>query len=220
MSLEPVARAFLIGEKAPSFIAESTRGVIFFPNDFKGKWVIFFSHPANFTPVCIREFMSFASKQPDFEKANCKLLGLSIDSAYNHSAWLRTIKDELEFAGMKDIEVTFPVISDLTMEVSKAFGILRPVPNTLQAVRAVFIIDPQAVVRTIIYYPLANDHDMEEVECGKQMICPVIVADETLGITVWARVKTHREKRRTDEEMLGLGGTASDAGIRSSTSDN
>jgi peroxiredoxin 2/4 len=213
MSLEPVARAFLIGEKAPSFIAESTRGVIFFPDDFKGKWVIFFSHPANFTPVCIKEFMAFASKQPDFEKANFTLLGLSIDTAYNHSAWLRTIKDEMEFAGMNDLEVTFPVISDQTMEVSKAFGILRPAPDTSQAVRAVFIIDPQAVVRTIIYYPLANDRDMEEAKCGKQMICPVIVADETLGITIWTRVKAHPGKRGRGEGMLGIGSRSGAAGI-------
>ena len=133
----------MIGEKAPSFKAETTQGPINFPDDFKGKWVIFFSHPADFTPVCTTEFMTFASMQPEFEKLNCKLLGLSIDSTYSHIAWLRTIKEKIEFKGMKGVEVTFPVISDLTMEVSKAFGMLQPAASTTQAVRAVFIIDPR-----------------------------------------------------------------------------
>ncbi len=142
--MEQPARLPLIGEKAPSFKAETTQGPINFPDDFKGKWVIFFSHPADFTPVCTTEFMTFASMQPEFEKLNCKLLGLSIDSTYSHIAWLRTIKEKIEYKGMKGVEVTFPVISDLTMEVSKAFGMLQPAASTTQAVRAVFIIDPEA----------------------------------------------------------------------------
>lgn len=125
----------LIGEKAPSFTAETTQGLIRFPDDYKGKWVIFFSHPADFTPVCTTEFMTFAVMQPEFEKLNCKLLGLSIDSTYSHIAWLRTIKEKIEYKGMKDVEVDFPVISDLTMEVSKAFGMLQPAASTTQAVQ-------------------------------------------------------------------------------------
>ncbi|HOI54935.1 MAG TPA: peroxiredoxin [Phycisphaerae bacterium] len=154
----------LIGEKAPSFKAETTQGPINFPDDFKGKWVVFFSHPADFTPVCTTEFMTFASMQPEFEKLNCKLLGLSIDSGYSHIAWLRTIKEKIEYKGLKDIEITFPVISDLTMEVSKAFGMLQPAASTTQAVRAVFIMDPQAIVRAILYYPLSNGRNMDEVK--------------------------------------------------------
>ncbi len=102
--------------------------------------------------------------QPEFEKLNCKLLGLSIDSTYSHIAWLRTIKEKIEFKGMKNLEVTFPVISDLTMHVSKAFGMLQPAASTTQAVRAVFIIDPNAIVRAILYYPLSNGRNMEEVK--------------------------------------------------------
>ena len=162
--MEQPARLPLINEKAPSFKAESTQGPINFPDDFKGKWVIFFSHPADFTPVCTTEFMTFASMQPEFEKLNCKLLGLSIDSSYSHIAWLRTIKEKIEFKGMKGIEVTFPVISDLTMEVAKAFGMLQPAASTTQAVRAVFIMDPEAVVRAILYYPLSNGRNMEEIK--------------------------------------------------------
>ena len=153
----------LIGEKAPAFKAETTQGPINFPEDYKGKWVIFFSHPADFTPVCTTEFMTFAAMQPEFEKLNCKLLGLSIDSTYSHIAWLRTIKEKIEYKGMKGIEVTFPVISDLTMEVSKAFGMLQASASNTQAVRAVFIIDPESVVRAILYYPLSNGRNMEEI---------------------------------------------------------
>jgi len=162
--MEQPARLPLINEKAPSFKAETTQGPINFPDDYKGKWVIFFSHPADFTPVCTTEFMTFASMQPEFEKLNCKLLGLSIDSTYSHIAWLRTIKEKIEYKGMKGVEVTFPVISDLTMEVAKAFGMLQPAASTTQAVRAVFIIDPEAVVRAILYYPLSNGRNMEEIK--------------------------------------------------------
>ena len=162
--MEQPARLPLINEKAPSFKAETTQGPINFPDDYKGKWVIFFSHPADFTPVCTTEFMTFASMQPEFEKLNCKLLGLSIDSTYSHIAWLRTIKEKIEFKGMKGIEVTFPVISDLTMEVAKAFGMLQPAASTTQAVRAVYIMDPEAVVRAILYYPLSNGRNMEEIK--------------------------------------------------------
>lgn len=161
--MEQQPRIPLIGEKAPSFVAETTQGEIRFPDDFKGRWVVFFSHPADFTPVCTTEFMTFASLEPEFEKLNCKLLGLSIDSTYSHIAWLRTIKEKIEYNGMKGLEINFPVISDLTMEVSKAFGMLQPGASNTQAVRAVFIMDPDAVVRAILYYPLANGRNMDEV---------------------------------------------------------
>jgi len=154
----------LIGEKAPEFEAETTQGTIHFPNDYKGKWVIFFSHPADFTPVCTTEFMTFATMADEFKALNCELLGLSIDSTFSHIAWLRTIKEKIDYKGMKAVEVMFPVISDLTMEVSKAFGMLQPAASTTQAVRAVFIIDPKAIVRAILYYPLSNGRNMQEIK--------------------------------------------------------
>ncbi|NLI82650.1 MAG: peroxiredoxin [Deltaproteobacteria bacterium] len=154
----------LIGEKAPAFEAETTQGPISFPKDYEGKWVIFFSHPADFTPVCTTEFMTFASMADEFKALNCELLGLSIDSTYSHIAWLRTIKEKIVFKGMKGIEVKFPVISDLTMEISKKFGMLQPEASKTQAVRAVFIIDPQAIVRAILYYPMANGRNMQEIK--------------------------------------------------------
>ena len=165
----------LIGEKAPEFEAETTQGNISFPKDFEGKWVIFFSHPADFTPVCTTEFMTFASMADEFRELNCELLGLSIDSTYSHIAWLRTIKEKIKFKGMKDVEVLFPVISDLTMEVSKKFGMLQPSESTTQAVRAVFIIDPKSIVRAILYYPLSTGRNMEEI---KRMIIAMQHSDE------------------------------------------
>ncbi len=118
---ETANRLPLIGEDAPAFEAETTQGHIRFPDDYKGKWVIFFSHPADFTPVCTTEFMTFASMQEEFRALNCELLGLSIDSIYSHIAWLRTIKEKIEFRGMKHLEVTFPVIADLTMDVARKY---------------------------------------------------------------------------------------------------
>ncbi|MDG6225512.1 MAG: peroxiredoxin [Candidatus Thermoplasmatota archaeon] len=153
----------LIGDKAPSFTAKTTQGEISFPDDYKGKWVILFSHPADFTPVCTTEFMTFASMHEDFKALNCELIGLSIDSIYAHIAWLRTIKEKIVFKGMKNIEVNFPVIEDLKMEVAKAFGMLQLNASTTQAVRAVFIMDPESKVRAILYYPLSNGRNMDEI---------------------------------------------------------
>jgi len=135
---------------------------------------VLFSHPADFTPVCTTEFMTFATMAPEFERLNCKLLGLSIDSTYSHIAWLRTIKEKIEYKGMKSVEVNFPVISDLTMEVSRAFGMLQPAASTTQAVRAVFIIDPESKVRAILYYPMSNGRNMEEV---KRLLIAMQTAD-------------------------------------------
>ncbi|OLS16092.1 MAG: peroxiredoxin [Promethearchaeota archaeon CR_4] len=154
----------LIGDLAPSFKAKTTMGDISFPEDYQGKWVILFSHPADFTPVCTTEFMTFASMQQEFKALNCELIGSSIDSHYSHIAWLRTIKEKIEYKGMKNVEVLFPVIEDITMEVAKKFGMLQPNASTTQAVRAVFIIDPKAVVRAILYYPLSNGRNMQEIK--------------------------------------------------------
>jgi len=153
----------LIGEDAPAFTAETTAGTIHFPEDYRGKWVILFSHPADFTPVCTTEFMTFATLQEKFRKLNCELIGLSIDSNYSHIAWLRTIKEKIEFKGMKDVEVTFPVIADLKMEVAKRYGMLQPSADDTKAVRAVFFIDPNSKIRALMYYPLSNGRNFDEI---------------------------------------------------------
>jgi len=152
-----------IGDKAPEFKAVTTQGEINFPGDFSGSWVILFSHPADFTPVCTSEFMTFATMAEKFEKANTRLVGLSVDGLYSHIAWLRTIKDKIEYKGMKDVEVKFPLIEDITMEVAQLYGMMMPGESSTKAVRAVFFIDPKGVIRTILYYPLSLGRNFEEI---------------------------------------------------------
>jgi peroxiredoxin (alkyl hydroperoxide reductase subunit C) len=152
-----------IGEKAPVFKAVTTQGEINFPADYKGSWVILFSHPADFTPVCTSEFMTFASMEKQFNEAGCKLVGLSVDGLYSHIAWLRTIKEKIEYRGMKNVEVKFPLIEDITMEVATKYGMMMPGESNTKAVRAVFFIDPKGVIRTIIYYPLSLGRNFDEL---------------------------------------------------------
>lgn len=153
----------LIGDLAPSFTATTTQGVINFPEDYEGKWVILFSHPADFTPVCTTEFMTFTRMLDEFKALNTELIGLSVDSLYAHIAWLRRIK-ELEWKGMKDLDVTFPLIEDIKMDVATKFGMIQPNQSSTQAVRAVFIIDPKGVIRTILYYPLSTGRNFDEIK--------------------------------------------------------
>ncbi|HSQ75351.1 MAG TPA: peroxiredoxin [Bacteroidota bacterium] len=152
-----------IAEKAPSFKAVTTQGEINFPDDYTGSWVIFFSHPADFTPVCTSEFMTFATLESKFAKANTKLLGLSVDGLYSHIAWLRTIKEKIDYKGMKDVEVTFPLIEDITMEVARKYGMIQPGESSTKAVRAVFVIDPKGIIRAVIYYPLSLGRNFDEL---------------------------------------------------------
>jgi peroxiredoxin 2/4 len=152
-----------IGDNAPEFKAVTTQGEINFPADYKGSWVILFSHPADFTPVCTSEFMTFASLEPKFNEVNCKLVGLSVDGLYSHIAWLRTIKEKIEYKGMKDVEVKFPLIEDITMEVAKKYGMMQPGESNTKAVRAVFVIDPVGKIRTVIYYPLSLGRNFDEL---------------------------------------------------------
>lgn len=152
-----------IGEKAPSFKAVTTQGEINFPEQYAGQWVILFSHPADFTPVCTSEFMTFASMEEDFAKLNCKLVGLSVDGLYSHIAWLRTIKEKIAYKGMKNVEVKFPLIEDITMEVAHKYGMMQPGESSTKAVRAVFVIDPKGIIRTILYYPLSLGRNFDEI---------------------------------------------------------
>ncbi len=160
---EEVNRMPLIGDKAPEFKAVTTQGDIDFPADYKGKWVILFSHPADFTPVCTTEFMKFATMADEFADINTELVGLSVDSLYSHIAWLRKIQD-IEWGGMKGVEVKFPLIEDIKMDVAKKYGMIQPNQSNTQAVRAVFIIDPEGVIRTILYYPLSTGRNFDELK--------------------------------------------------------
>ncbi len=179
----PAARAEapripLIGEPAPAFEAVTTQGMIRFPVDYQGKWVVLFSHPADFTPVCTTEFMTFAKLMPEFETLDCKLIGLSIDSNFSHIAWLRTIKDRIRYKGMEGVEVTFPVIADLKMDVAKKYGMVQPSADDSHAVRAVFVIDPEAIVRAVLYYPSSTGRNFPEI---LRMVVAMQTADE-LGV--------------------------------------
>ncbi|MCK9523019.1 MAG: peroxiredoxin [Proteobacteria bacterium] len=158
-----VTRLPLIGEPAPAFKAITTQGDINFPADYKGSWVILFSHPADFTPVCTSEFMTFAKLEKEFNDMNCKLVGLSVDGLYSHIAWLRTIKEKINYKGMKDMEITFPLIEDITMDVSSKYGMIQPGESNTKAVRAVFVVDPKGIIRTILYYPLSLGRNFDEL---------------------------------------------------------
>ena len=159
-AIQPMPR---IGDKAPAFKAVTTQGEIDFPKQYEGSWVILFSHPADFTPVCTSEFMTFATLEQKFAELNCKLVGLSVDGLYSHIAWLRTIKEKIQYKGMKDVEVKFPLIEDITMEVAKKYGMIQPGEAATKAVRAVFFIDPKGVIRAVIYYPLSIGRNFDEL---------------------------------------------------------
>jgi peroxiredoxin (alkyl hydroperoxide reductase subunit C) len=159
----PVAGMPRIGDPAPAFTAVSTQGEINFPADYAGKWVIFFSHPADFTPVCTSEFMTFASMRQRFAAYNTELVGLSVDGLYSHIAWLRIIKDKITFRDINDVEVTFPLIEDVSMRIAHQYGMIMPGEDSTKAVRAVFVIDPDGVIRAIIYYPLSLGRNVDEL---------------------------------------------------------
>lgn len=176
---ENLNRLPLIGDKAPSFTALTTNGTVNFPEDYKGKWVLFFSHPSDFTPVCTTEFMTMASMKEEFQQMNVELLGLSVDSLYSHIAWIRKIED-LEWKGMKNVKIDFPVIADLNTKVSTQYGMLQPNVSSTQAVRAVFVIDPEGIIRSIVYYPLTTGRNFQEI---KRMIQALQKSDETHNST-------------------------------------
>ncbi len=163
-NVEKIVSLPRIGEAAPEFTAVTTQGTIHFPQDYSGKWVILFSHPADFTPVCTTEFITFANLEKNFEALNCKLVGLSVDGLYSHIAWLRNIKENISFNDMSGVEVKFPLIEDITMEVAKKYGMIQPGESSTKAVRAVFVIDPKGMIRAMIYYPLSLGRNFDELQ--------------------------------------------------------
>lgn len=156
MSEETVGAIPRINEPAPDFTAETTHGTKSL-SDYKGRWLVLFSHPADFTPVCTTEFVGFAKKYPEFQAINTDLLGLSIDSVYSHIAWVRNIKEHL------GVEIPFPVIADLSMDVARKFGMIHPGAGNTSTVRAVFVIDPEQKIRAMVYYPMSNGRSIEEI---------------------------------------------------------
>lgn len=145
-----------LGEKAPEFEAVTTHGTLRL-SDFRGSWLIMFSHPADFTPVCTTEFIAFANIFEDLKKRNVQLMGLSIDSVYSHISWVRNIKEKF------GVEIPFPVIADLNKEVASLYGMVMPGESKTETSRCVFVIDPDGIMRAMIYYPLTTGRNMDEI---------------------------------------------------------
>jgi peroxiredoxin (alkyl hydroperoxide reductase subunit C) len=157
-----------LNEMAPDFKAKTTHGDIRL-SDYKGKWVVLFSHPADFTPVCTTEFIAFAKKNDDFVARNTQVIGLSIDSVYSHLAWVLNIKEKF------DVHIPFPVIADLDMGVAKKYGMVHPGASDTSAVRAVFVIDDKGILRAMVYYPLSNGRSIDEIY---RLVIALQTADE------------------------------------------
>jgi peroxiredoxin (alkyl hydroperoxide reductase subunit C) len=144
-----------LNEPAPDFEARTTHGIKKL-SDYQGKWLVLFSHPADFTPVCTTEFLAFANAYEEFQKLNCELLGLSIDSYYSHVARVRNMKEKF------GIDIPFPIIEDLSMQVAHAYGMIQPGASDTSAVRSTFIIDDKGVLRAMVYYPMTNGRSIPE----------------------------------------------------------
>ena len=165
----------LIGDAAPSFSASTTNGAIKFPGDYAGKWIVFFSHPSDFTPVCTSEFIAFQRDLAEFEKLNTQLVGLSVGALSSHLAWLDALSK------MPDgIDITFPLIDDMGGKIAKMYGMIQPHASDTHAVRAVFVIDPAGIVRAILYYPAVLGRNIEEI---RRMIVGLQTGD-AFGVAV------------------------------------
>ncbi len=152
---ETKARIPLIWEQAPFFWGSSTMWAIKFPEDYKGKWVILFSHPADFTPVCTTEFIGFQAKKEEFDKRWVSLIGYSVDGIHSHIAWAHNIKDKF------GVDITFPIIADPT--ISEKYGMVHPDNDNAHTVRAVFVIDPEGKIAALMYYPSSNGRSIDEI---------------------------------------------------------
>ena len=145
-----------INEPAPDFEAKSTQGMLKL-SDFKGGWVVLFSHPADFTPVCSTEFIEFARRAEEFKKRGVQLVGLSVDSVPAHIAWIRNIESHF------DVKIDFPVIADLDTKVAQKYGLIHPAASDTATVRAVFVIDDKGIIRALIYYPMSLGRNIDEI---------------------------------------------------------
>ncbi len=151
-----------LGDTAPSFTALSTEGIINFPEDYSGKWKILFSHPADFTSVCTTELIAFARLYEHFLEMNCQIVGVSIDSITSHIAWLHSINEEIDYKGK--VEIRFPLVADISMKVSRLYGMLQPNASTTAGARTVFFIDPKDKIRAVINYPASLGRNFDEIK--------------------------------------------------------
>jgi peroxiredoxin (alkyl hydroperoxide reductase subunit C) len=169
MNIEPNYAMPRIGDMAPNFNTMTTAGKLDFHQYIEGKWAIFFSHPADFTPVCTTEMTGFAQNKAFFDAHNTTLMGLSIDSIHAHIAWVNNVREKM------GVQFNFPIVADIDMSVSKLYGMLQPGESETAAVRAVFFIDPSKKIRLIMYYPLNVGRNMEEI---KRVLEALQTADE------------------------------------------
>ena len=145
-----------IGDRAPDFACRSTRGQVAMAG-YRGRWLVFFSHPADFTPVCTSEFVAFAKAAPAFEAIGCDLLGLSVDSLFSHLAWVRAIEERFS------LKIPFPICEDPSMAIAKAYGMLDAAAGSSATVRGLFVIDPEGVVRMSCFYPMSTGRSVAEI---------------------------------------------------------
>ena len=146
----------LLGDKFPKMQVKTTQGTINLPDDYEGKWIVLFSHPGDFTPVCTTEFMAFERRREQFEELGAELIGLSVDQVFSHLKWVEWIREE------RDVDIQFPVIADELGEVSKALGMIHPGKGT-NTVRSGFIVDAEGIIRLILYYPQEIGRNMDEI---------------------------------------------------------
>ena len=163
----------LIDEKFPQLEVRTTKGKLKLPDDYKGRWFILFSHPADFTPVCTTEFVAFQKRYEEFQKLQCDLIGLSIDQVFAHLKWEEWIKENI------GVEIQFPIIADNTGEISAKLGMRHKQAGGTQTVRAVFIVDPQGIIRAILYYPMELGRNMDEI---LRMVKGLQIADKGYAI--------------------------------------
>lgn len=145
----------LLGDSFPEMTVQTTRGVFNLPSHFEGKWFVLFSHPADFTPVCTTEFVAFQARYDQFRELNCELIGLSVDQVFSHIKWEEWIKENM------NVEIQFPIIAD-TGKVAETLGIIHPGKGS-DTVRAVFVVDPEGKLRTMLYYPQELGRNMDEI---------------------------------------------------------
>lgn len=153
-----------LGEIVPAFYAVTTNGTINFPEDYKGKWVILFSHPADFTPVCTTEIATFAALYNEFKALNTELIGLSVDSNSSHLAWLKEIEEKIRFNDYQGQKIQFPLIADTKGDIASLYGMISPNSTDSKACRTVFFIDPEGILRAMIYYPLSTGRNFKEIK--------------------------------------------------------
>lgn len=205
--MENGCRMPMIGDPAPQFRAMTTMGKVNFPEDYKGSWVILFSHPADFTPVCTTEFIGFTKMAEEFAALNTKLIGLSIDSLHSHLAWAKSIEG-IDLDGTGAVKLAFPIIADISMNVAKQYGMLQTVAKT-QTVRAVFIVDPEGIIRAILYYPMSTGRNLPEI---RRIV-------ESLQLHDSENVSTPANWQPGDDVVLGAPLTLEEAELREKDAD-